>query len=272
VKLKNNLLFLSAFGILFFSISLAFASATAIQPCTLINAMKLDGCTEDGYYKIHWCFGNQLKSIQSCTDYCCELTHGTCSDGTCYAGPIPTTTTSTTTTTLPCTEEWLDNYQCVGDWVERQYQRNDCIVVWNFSQYCDYGCENGQCRNNLPSNALQINYSDGGSYLKFSSYKLNSIVYADNNVKITNIGSSAPIFLYVCGENFPGIVSFIPQIGTKSLGWQYLPVCDSLQPHNNGLRISYALGLNKGVLLYVPKIFYNVPWSQGTLHFEYDIV
>ena len=253
------------------------------QACTLAYAMSLDNCY-NGYYKTHWCSGSQLKSIQSCTSYCCS---GTCSGGVCYTGPIPnatTTTTSTTTstttttvpiatttTTLPCTEMWLNSSQCVGGWVERQMQLTNCLVIWNFSEDCQYGCENGQCRTGLPTNALQMNYSDGTD-LRFSNFKLYSIAYADNNVKITNIGSSVPIFLYVCGENFPGIVSFIPQIGTISLGWQYLPVCDSLMPYNNSLRISYALGLNKGVRLNNPKIFYNLPWSQGTLHFEYDTV
>jgi hypothetical protein len=198
----------------------------------------------------------------------------------CYGTPTTTTTTTTsisittTTTTIPCEPGWLNSYKCVGDWLERLNQSADCSTRWEFWENCQYGCENDQCRTSLPSDALQIVYSDGGSYLKFSNYKLYSIVYADNNVKITNIGSSTPIFLYVCGQNFPGIVSFVPQIGTIFLGWKYLPVCDSSQPHYNGLRITYpySLGLNKGVTLYIPKIYYNLPWSQGTLHFEYDTV
>jgi len=185
---------------------------------------------------------------------------------------IPTTTTISTTTTIVCNETWLENYTCVGDWLDRQWQRSSCYIVWENWKYCQYGCDVDHCRISLPNNSIQITYSDGGSYLKFSSYKLFNITYADNNVKITNNGSSIPIFLYVCGENFPGIVSFIPQIGTIFLGWKYLPVCDSLQPHYNGLRISYSLGLNKGVTLYIPKIYYTQPWSQGTLHFEYDTV
>ncbi len=54
-------------------------------------------------------------------------------------------TTTTTTTTIYCEPRWLDEYRCYGNWRQRRYLEEDCDKVWKNWEYCDYGCENGEC-------------------------------------------------------------------------------------------------------------------------------
>lgn len=44
-----------------------------------------------------------------------------------------------------CEDGWLDNYDCSGSWVTREYQYVDCHSTWEQYEYCDNGCADGVC-------------------------------------------------------------------------------------------------------------------------------
>jgi len=44
-----------------------------------------------------------------------------------------------------CKAGYLNNYQCSGNYLQRQYMNSDCSTVWKNSQRCTYGCSNNQC-------------------------------------------------------------------------------------------------------------------------------
>jgi len=45
-----------------------------------------------------------------------------------------------------CEAQYLDEYQCSGDWLMRKYQGIDCNTDWRSYEFCDYGCENNECK------------------------------------------------------------------------------------------------------------------------------
>lgn len=45
-----------------------------------------------------------------------------------------------------CTEEWLNEYQCSGSWVQRKWRNTDCSEEWrNWEDCAPSTCSNGQC-------------------------------------------------------------------------------------------------------------------------------
>lgn len=45
-----------------------------------------------------------------------------------------------------CSEAYLSEYRCSGDWVERKYLNADCNYDWAREQLCQFGCETGKCK------------------------------------------------------------------------------------------------------------------------------
>ena len=45
----------------------------------------------------------------------------------------------------PCTAQYLDNYECLGNSRRQQYQDSYCSVTWKTIEVCGNGCSNGQC-------------------------------------------------------------------------------------------------------------------------------
>jgi hypothetical protein len=62
-----------------------------------------------------------------------------------------------------CTPSYLNNYQCSGDWKQREYQYSDCSTTWKNYQYCSQGCQNGQCITGCTAGYLN-NYRCSGDW------------------------------------------------------------------------------------------------------------
>ena len=44
-----------------------------------------------------------------------------------------------------CNAQYLDQWQCSGNWRQRKYQNSDCTYVWQDYEYCSNGCSSGEC-------------------------------------------------------------------------------------------------------------------------------
>lgn len=40
---------------------------------------------------------------------------------------------------------YLDSYRCDENYLQRQFQNQDCTITWKNIEYCEYKCENSQC-------------------------------------------------------------------------------------------------------------------------------
>jgi hypothetical protein len=45
----------------------------------------------------------------------------------------------------PCTAQYLDNYECLGNSRRQQYQDSYCSVTWKAIEVCENGCSDGKC-------------------------------------------------------------------------------------------------------------------------------
>lgn len=82
-------------------------------------------CSTQVYYEV--CDGSNWNAV---TENCPSGT--VCSSGYCV--PLQT-----------CTQMYLNNYRCSGNWAQRQYQYSDCNTTWLNYEYCDNGCSGGHC-------------------------------------------------------------------------------------------------------------------------------
>lgn len=111
--------------------------------------------------------------------------------------------------------------------------------------------------------------------LNFTPASIGNTTYALNNVWLKNVGNNS-IRIYVCGENYPGIVEFLIKSGTRIFGWKTLPVCDFFQPFNNGTQIvpyiyeNTTLPPGKEIVIYNSRITYNQNFTEGNLNFTIE--
>jgi hypothetical protein len=116
---------------------------TGRERCNLYGLECGSGTKEkEQEYRDYTCFGvtctyvvkeKRWVEIGSCYQDCA-------SGYTCQAGHC------VKVTTLPsCTPGYLDEYRCLGNWVQRKYQYSDCSTSWINWEYCDYGCSSGSC-------------------------------------------------------------------------------------------------------------------------------
>ncbi len=87
-----------------------------------------DYCTSSVVLKEYYCSGNSMSSTSYTCSYGCEA-------GACKLHIEPS-----------CDPQYLDNYQCSRNWVQREYQNTDCSTVWKNWELCEHGCENGVCK------------------------------------------------------------------------------------------------------------------------------
>jgi hypothetical protein len=123
---------------------------------------------------------------------------------------------------------------------------------------------------------IQVQYSDYAPFLTFPEPQyIGQTLYATNNVIIRNIGK-LPLNVYVCGNNFTGIVDFAIKRGTCIGHCIVLPVCDDSLPHKNGILLDqflYSTPLlpNKHIQLLTPRITYMSEYEQGELEFMTEL-
>ncbi|MEM5853306.1 MAG: PEGA domain-containing protein [Candidatus Aenigmatarchaeota archaeon] len=67
--------------------------------------------------------------------------------GSCYQGCAPgyTCDSGVCVKISTCVPQFLDDYRCYGNWLQRKYLYNDCSTEWVNWKYCEYGCYNGAC-------------------------------------------------------------------------------------------------------------------------------
>jgi len=112
--------------------------------------------------------------------------------------------------------------------------------------------------------------------LNFTPAPIGNTTYALNNIWLKNVGNNS-IKIYVCGENYPGIVEFLIKSGTRIFGWKTLPVCDYSQPLNNGTQIVPNIYLNaslppgKEIVIYNSRITYTQNFTIGSLNFTITV-
>jgi len=116
----------------------------------------------------------------------------------------------------------------------------------------------------IPSN-LKVWYLGGGDTLNFPEGVIGQVIFSMNNAKIKNIGSSRTD-LFVCGQDFPGIVQFKLKYGTRMSGWKTLAEC----PDKTDVTPTYmwfykGLQPQHSIQIYNPRILYTGPFTEGKL-------
>jgi len=108
--------------------------------CSWSTLTYCENRCEDGFCKsTQICIPNTLKCDEKLLRKCNEdgsywsyhefCSYG-CENGACKPG---------------CTSDYLDNYRCSGDWLERQYRYADCTYDWVLFKSCEFGCSDGVC-------------------------------------------------------------------------------------------------------------------------------
>jgi len=110
--------------------------------------------------------------------------------------------------------------------------------------------------------------------LNFTPGPIGNTTYAKNNVFLKNVGNTL-VKIYVCGDNYPGVVEFLIKSGTRfSPTWLTLPVCDYSQPFSNGIQIvpnfygNISLPIGKEIEIYNSRITYTQNYTVGSLNFN----
>jgi hypothetical protein len=112
--------------------------------------------------------------------------------------------------------------------------------------------------------------------LNFTWVGIGNTTYATNNIWLKNVGKNK-IKIYVCGENYPGIIEFSVMSGTRIFGRYTLPECDSSQPFNNGIQIApkfngiVGIPSGKEIEIYNSRITYYQNYTEGSLNFSIAI-
>ena len=138
--------------------------------------------------------GCWLTLAQNTADYCFNCGTGICGDGIVNCGE----TVQSCPEDYTCERGYLDNYKCDGDWLQREYQYEDCSTKWKDYERCRYGCSSGECESRDKECRLRMDY-DYESYVNEDS----DIVYVFT-IEVRNTGESRELVeldVYLDGEH-----------------------------------------------------------------------
>lgn len=98
-----------------------------------------------------------------------------------------------------CTQQYLNNYDCFGNWRRQQYQSYDCSLTWKSIEYCgSNGCSAGSCSysSTTTSYTTTTTIPTGGSPLVSvkEDYSVNRCEINSFSFDVMNVGPSQATF------------------------------------------------------------------------------
>lgn len=93
-----------------------------------------------------------------------------------------------------CTQQYLSNYDCFGNWRRQQYQSYDCSMTMKNIEYCGNGCSAGSCTSTSYTTTTTV--PTGGSPLVSvkEDYTVNKCEINSFSFDVMNVGPSQATF------------------------------------------------------------------------------
>ena len=93
----------------------------------------------------------------------------------------------------PCTAQYLDNYECLGNTRRQQYQDSYCSTTWKAIEVCENGCSNGECVSG--STTTTIPAGEGSPLISVrQDYSVNKCEINSFSFDVMNVGPSSATF------------------------------------------------------------------------------
>jgi hypothetical protein len=93
----------------------------------------------------------------------------------------------------PCTAQYLDNYECLGNTRRQQYQDSYCSTTWKAIEVCENGCSNGECVSG--STTTTVPAGEGSPLISVrQDYSVNKCEINSFSFDVMNVGPSSATF------------------------------------------------------------------------------